>query len=63
MAETCENCSCPMRDWSATHCSEECLLESIQFSKTMREDSNFDSLISKMRKENRFDSKLLDELK
>jgi len=59
MAETCENCGRPMKDWSATHCSEDCLLESIQHSKTLMEQSKLDNLISRMRKENRFDSKLL----
>ena len=63
MAETCENCGKPMEDWSATHCSEHCLLESVQFSKTLFANSDFDDIINKMRRQNRFDSKLLDDLK
>ncbi|MDE1815796.1 MAG: hypothetical protein KGI11_04480 [Thaumarchaeota archaeon] len=63
MPELCEHCGAPMKDWSATHCSEKCVLSDIQFSMTLRESSDFDALLSKMRKENRFDRKLLEELK
>jgi len=63
MTETCENCGKPMEDWTATHCSESCLLSSIQFSKTLHDGSNFDTLIAKMRKDNRFDSNILDDVK
>ncbi|MDE1862264.1 MAG: hypothetical protein KGI33_05060 [Thaumarchaeota archaeon] len=33
MAETCERCGAPMRDWSATHCSEDCIFKDIRQSK------------------------------
>lgn len=50
MIETCENCGKPMEDWGATHCSEYCLLSSIKHSITMEGSSDFDKLISQMKK-------------
>ena len=61
--EYCDNCGKPMEDWSATHCSEECLLFSIKDSTSYHNNSNIDELVSKMRKNNRFDIRLLDELR
>lgn len=63
MPETCEYCGNPMKDWSATHCSEICLMSSIKNSKTLHEGSVFDKLLSKMKQENHFDRKLLDDSK
>ena len=51
MAETCENCGKPMKDWSLTHCSEYCLLFSIKNSKTVDGRSDFGKFIPQMKKE------------
>ncbi|MDE1829724.1 MAG: hypothetical protein KGI25_05330 [Thaumarchaeota archaeon] len=58
-----ENCGAPMEDWSATHCSEECLLDDIRHSESYFDDSNIDELITKMKKANHFDIRLLNKLR
>ena len=64
MAEFCENCSKPMDLWDATHCSEECLLVSLKYSKSLNEDDGrIDRLIKEMRYKRNYDIRLLEDLR
>ena len=58
MAEFCENCSKPMDLWDATHCSEECILASIKYSKSLSEDGRIDRLVKEMRAKRNYDIRL-----
>ncbi|MDE1770235.1 MAG: hypothetical protein KGI28_06775 [Thaumarchaeota archaeon] len=63
MTEFCENCGKPMDLWDATHCSEECILESIKNSKSLSESDRIDRLIKEMRVKRRYDINLLETLR
>ena len=63
MAEFCENCSKPMDLWDATHCSEECLLDSLKYTKSLNVDGRIDRLIKDMRAKRNFDIRLLEDLR
>lgn len=52
-----------MEDWSATHCSEACLLYDIRHSESYHDHSNIDELLAKMKTQNRFDIRMLNDLK
>lgn len=52
-----------MEKWEATHCSEECLLESMKYSKSLSNDMRIDKRIKKMRTNRVYDIHLLDDLR
>ncbi len=63
MAEFCENCDKLMRRWDATHCSEECLLESIKNSRSFHGGDCIEKTIQDMRNKKCYDINLLEQLK
>lgn len=63
MAEFCENCGKSMEKWEATHCSEECLLISMKYSKSVSSDMRIDRRIRMMRSNRVYDIHLLDDLR
>ena len=63
MAEFCENCGGKMKRWDATHCSEECLLESIRNSTSFHNKDSIVEIMKKMRDRKCYDRKLLEQLK
>lgn len=63
MAEFCENCGKLMKKWDATHCSEECLLESIKNSKSFHDGDGIEKMLQGMREKKVYNRKLLEQLK
>ena len=63
MAEFCENCGKLMKRWDATHCSEECLLESLKNSKSLHGGDGIERIMHEMGKKKRYDINLLEQLK
>ena len=63
MAEFCENCGKIMKRWDATHCSEECLLESVKNSKSLHGIDGIEKIILDMTKKKQYNINLLEQLK
>ncbi len=52
-----------MKKWDATHCSEECLLESVKNSKSLHGGDGIEKMMNGMRKKKVYDINLLEQLK
>lgn len=63
MGEFCENCGKLMKRWDATHCSEECLLESVRNSKSLHDGDGIEKMLRDMRNKKYYDINLLEQLK